>query len=66
MAGLGTIGGRWLVSIFARNLFEARPTYNAELDIYPNGLAGSGDDTGVHLGASSFTTYGLKFEYRLR
>ena len=66
MAGLGTIGGRWLVSIFARNLFEARPTYNAEADIFPNGLAGSGDDTGIHLGASSFTTYGLKFEYRLR
>lgn len=65
-AGFGDSNGRWMVSIFARNLLEARPSYNAELDIFPNGLAGSGDDTGVHLGASSFTTYGLKFEYRLR
>ena len=65
-AGFGTLNGKWMVSIFARNLFEARPSYNVELDIFPNGLAGSGDDTGVHLGASSFTTYGLKFEYRLR
>jgi len=64
-AGFGTLNGKWMVSIFARNLFEARPSYNAEFDIFPNGLAGSGDDTGVHLGASSFTTYGLKFEYRL-
>jgi hypothetical protein len=65
-AGLGDPDGKWIVSVFARNLFEARPSYNAEYDTYPNGLAGSGDDTGVYLGASSFTTYGLKFEYRYR
>ena len=65
-AGLGGPSGRWVVSVFARNLLEARPSYNAEFDSYPNGLAGSGDDTGVHLGASSFTTYGLKFEYSFR
>ena len=65
-AGLGDPDGRWIVSVFARNLFEARPSYNAEYDAYPNGLAGSGDDTGVYLGASSFTTYGLKLEYRIQ
>jgi outer membrane receptor protein involved in Fe transport len=64
--GIGELGGRWRVSVFARNLLEARPSYNAELDIFPNGLAGAGDDTGVHLDPSSFTTYGVKFEYRLR
>ncbi len=63
-AGLGDPGGKWIVSVFARNLLEARPSYNAEYDTYPNGLAGSGDDTGVYLGATSFTTYGVKFEYR--
>lgn len=63
-AGLGDADGKWIVSVFARNLFEARPSYNAQYDTYPNGLAGSGDDTGVYLGASSFTSYGLKFEYR--
>jgi outer membrane receptor protein involved in Fe transport len=64
--GLGDADGKWVVSVFARNLLEARPSYNSELDIFPNGLAGSGDDTGVHLGPSSFRTYGLKFEYRIR
>jgi outer membrane receptor protein involved in Fe transport len=59
-------GDRWTVSLFARNLLEARPSYNRELDIFPNGLAGSGDDTGVHLSPSSFTSYGVKFEYLIR
>lgn len=64
--GFGDIKGTWVVSVFARNLFEARPSYNAEYDTFPNGLAGSGDDTGVYLGPSSFMTYGLKLEYRFR
>jgi len=62
-AGIGASDGTWIVSVFARNLLEARPSYNAEYDTYPNGLAGSGDDTGVYLGQSSFTVYGVKFEY---
>lgn len=66
MAGLGDPDGKWVVSVFVRNLFEARPSYNAQYDTYPNGLAGSGDDTGIQLGPSSFMSYGLKFEYRLR
>jgi iron complex outermembrane receptor protein len=64
--GFGDRDGRWMVSLFARNLLEARPSYNEEFDIFPNGLAGSGDDTGVFLAPSSFTSYGLKFEYRIR
>ena len=66
MAGIGDAAGKWVVSLFARNLFEARPSYNAQYDSFPNGLAGSGDDTGVQLGPSSFVSYGVKFEYRLR
>ena len=64
--GFGDIRGTWVVSVFVRNLFEARPSYNAGYDTFPNGLAGSGDDTGVYLGPSSFMTYGLKLEYRFR
>lgn len=66
MIGLDDPARGWTISLFARNLLEARPAYNAALDIFPNGLAGAGDDTGVHLSASSFTTYGVKLEYRLR
>jgi len=66
IVGLGDPNGKWIVSVFARNLFEARPSYNAQYDAFPNGLAGPGDDTGVHLSASSFTSYGLKFEYRIQ
>jgi outer membrane receptor protein involved in Fe transport len=66
MAGIGDSAGKWVVSLFARNLFEARPSYNARYDTFPNGLAGSGDDTGVQMGPSSFVSYGVKFEYRLR
>ena len=60
MVGLGDIDGKWKVSVFARNLLEARPSYNAEFDIFPNGLASTS------LSPSAFTTYGVKFEYSLR
>ncbi len=60
-AGLGDIDGKWRVSVYARNLLEARPTYNAEFDVFPNGLAST-----EGMGPSSFTTYGVKFEYSLR
>ncbi len=58
--GFGDIDGKWTVSVFARNLLEARPTYNAEFDLFPNGVASTS------LGPSNFTTYGVKFEYSLR
>jgi outer membrane receptor protein involved in Fe transport len=47
----------WALSAFARNLLEARPTYHAAADVFPNGLES------VHLSPASFTTYGVRFEY---
>ena len=58
--GIGDLSGRWVLSLFARNLFEARPSYNAEFDTFPNGIAATS------LGPSAFTTYGLKFAYSMR
>ena len=49
-----------MVSVFARNLLEARPSYNAEFDTYPNGVESAS------LSPSNFTTYGVKFDYVLR
>jgi outer membrane receptor protein involved in Fe transport len=66
MAGFGDIDGRWVVSVFARNIFEARPSYNAEFDTFPRGFAGFGTTPGTHIGPSSFTTYGVKFTYVMR
>ena len=59
--GFGDIDGTWAVAVFGRNLLEARPSYNAEFDTFPNGLAGT-----EGIGPSSFTTYGVKFTYSLR
>ena len=59
--GFGDLDGRWVVSVFGRNLLEARPSYNAEFDKFPDGLASTGG-----IGPSSFTTYGVKFTYSLR
>ncbi|MGH8222825.1 MAG: TonB-dependent receptor domain-containing protein, partial [Woeseiaceae bacterium] len=55
--GIRNLESNWAVSLFARNILEARPSYNAQFDTIPNGLES------VHLSPSSFTTYGLKFEY---
>jgi iron complex outermembrane receptor protein len=57
LASVGNIDQGWLVSLYARNILEARPTYHAENDVYPNGLQS------VHLSPSSFATYGVRFEY---
>ncbi len=59
MAGISDIDAGWTVSIFARSLLEARPTYHARNDPFPNGLQSQ------HLSPSSFTTYGVKFVYRI-
>ncbi len=58
--GFGDIDGKWMVSVFGRNLLEARPSYNAEFDIFPNGVESAS------LSPSNFATYGVKLEYRLR
>lgn len=57
MIGLHSLDMGWSVSAFARNLLEARPTYNREFDVVPDGLES------VHLAPSSFRTYGIKLEY---
>ncbi len=61
MLGFGDIDGTWVVSLFGRNVLEARPSYNPEFDVYPNGLASTGG-----MGPSSFATYGVKFTYTMR
>ncbi len=57
MVGVRNVDQGWAVSAFARNLLEARPTYNASKDTFANGLES------VHLSPASFTSYGVKFEY---
>ncbi len=50
----------WVISGYARNILEPRPSYHPENDIEPDGLA-SGD-----MSANGFTHYGLKFRYNFR
>ena len=55
--GIRNVAQGWSVSAFARSLLEARPSYFPENDPFPNGLQSQ------HLSPSSFTTYGVRFEY---
>jgi outer membrane receptor protein involved in Fe transport len=57
MIGIRNIDGGWAVNAFARSIFEARPTYFAENDPFPNGSETQ------HLGPSSFTTYGVQLAF---
>lgn len=57
LVGIRNVEKGWSVSAFARNLLEARPTYNAAKDVFPNGTESA------FLGPSAFTSYGVKFEY---
>lgn len=57
LVGIRSLDKGWAVSAFARNLLEARPSYNSSYDPFPNGLEST------HISPSSFTTYGVKFEY---
>jgi outer membrane receptor protein involved in Fe transport len=57
MIGIRNADAGWSVTAFARNILEARPTYHAENDPFPDGTATQ------HLGPSAFTTYGVKLEY---
>lgn len=60
----GPQDGNWRVSAFGRNLLEAKLSYDAELDIVDNGIAGNeGGDGGVQMSRSNFRTYGVKFRY---
>jgi hypothetical protein len=57
MVGIRNVDAGWGVYGFARNLLEARPTYQAENDVFPNGTESA------FLGPSAFASYGVKFEY---
>jgi outer membrane receptor protein involved in Fe transport len=60
VVGFGDQENVWSVSIYGRNLFEARPTYQPEYDIYPSGLQIVG------ISPNSFTSYGVKLTYNYR
>jgi outer membrane receptor protein involved in Fe transport len=57
LVGMRNVRDNWSVMLFARNLFEARPSYNAEFDTVPNGLEAA------YLAPSAFTSYGVQLEY---
>ena len=57
MIGIRNLEAGWSVSAFARNLLEARPTYQADKDPFPTGLLSQ------FLGPQAFSNYGVKFEY---
>jgi len=57
MIGVRNVEAGWSVMAFARNILEARPTYHAENDPFPNGTETQ------HLGPAAFTSYGVKMEY---
>jgi outer membrane receptor protein involved in Fe transport len=57
LVGFGDMDEVWSVALYARNLFEARPTYHPEFDLEPDGRLTSG------LSPNAFTTYGLKLRY---
>ena len=60
----GPQDGNWRVSAFGRNLLEPKQQYHGELDLVPNGIAGSeGGDGGVQMSRSNYATYGVKFRY---
>jgi len=61
--GIGDIGESWQVSAYAHNLLEARPTYQPEYDIIPDGLFSSQES---NLSRSSFTSYGIQVKYSYR
>ncbi len=57
MVGVRNVASGWSVAAFARNLLEARPTYNPNKDPFPEGSFSQ------YLGPQAFTSYGVKFEY---
>lgn len=55
--GFGNEKGTWMLVGYARNILEARPSYNPKHDIQPDGFESTG------LSSSSFLSYGLRFQY---
>ena len=60
IVGIRHVDAGWSVSAFARNIFEARPTYHPENDPFPDGTQT------IHLGPAAFTSYGVKVEFVLQ
>lgn len=58
--GFGSMDDSWRVSAWARNIFEARPSYNKKYDVIPDGLLTSS------MSPNMFRTYGVKFRYNFR
>jgi len=57
LVGFGDMDDTWTVSLYGRNLFEARPTYDPKYDIYPTGLLIT------TMSPTSFASYGVKLQY---
>lgn len=55
--GFGDVDDVWTVSLFGRNLLEARPTYHEQFDINPTGLLITG------ISPNGFASYGVKLQY---
>jgi len=57
MIGIRNLDAGWSVSAFARNILEARPTYQPDKNPFPEGRISQ------FLGPQAFSSYGVKFEY---
>ena len=58
--GFGDMDDTWELSVFARNILQARQTYNPEFDVAPDGfLAGN-------FSPNNFMTYGVNLHYNFR
>jgi len=57
---IGDVEENWSLTLFARNLFEVRPTLFEEFDLVGDGLVSSSD--GAEVGPDAFTTYGVSFQ----
>jgi hypothetical protein len=47
----------WTMSVWGRNLLEARQSYNKEFNTLPDGLIGAS------MSPNNFMSYGVKFRY---
>jgi len=58
--GFGNQDDTWAVSAYAHNIFENRPSYNAQYDVLPAGYITA------QVTKSNFMTYGVQFKYNYR
>jgi hypothetical protein len=55
--GFGDVNDTWEISLWARNILEAVPSYNPEFDVAPSFIRTGG------LSPSHLMSYGVRFEY---